>query len=555
MSGLTTEEAKSSDEESTEKIIDQFTQILSSASNGFDIISNLFKNLPEEQKHLQDPRIETLVKKAIIIYLSEFTPKSGRYYMMYNNIRHFYKELFHYSSAIIDHEVIEAAKTGMNNSIQKLVDTNDAINFTSLVFWISQYQEEFNVEPRELATEEQQKIVPLLKEVAESGNYAIIEKFFDLFQIYDADIDDEVIPSPKPEKENAKEKLEETLFKNREKMCRAAAQLDSLASEQTPEEFANSLKIMEVSTLYSAPEETKKTILEFGKKYLQTRERAKKLYDGLLEKFGLTIADSEDLGKIYFREITIINSQGKIKMYQQETMLVMEFSDEDDYNCFIDCKFRTKSIAVPSNGRQCDARSFTYDDKDTEVSVVLINPKLPENKKVIFEHERHHALDEMFDVQKLERKNESSKKRHLLDQQQFEEYGAQATLIRATNELNQSNVAREMDLVGIKKEIMAYLVDGRAPDIIPAILSSPTYKHLFKYLKSHQEEYGDFMKHLEKICKLLSELIFDDEDEPNAEKILAYYIKDVPFYRLLPYLERLKKYRKKLNADKFYFEN
>jgi hypothetical protein len=341
-----------------------------------------------------------------------------------------------------------------------------------------------------------------------------------------------------------REQTKEKMFKNREKICVALAQIDELAQTVDEQKIKAKLREMEAGALYGLPEQIRTRISMLAKRYLETRKRAERLFTDIKLRHVLT-STREDLGKAYFQEITGVKSTGKIDIYQKETMVVLEFHDENDYAEFIKRKFKIDEAEQPSGGRQCSADSFAFEDGGKGISVILIKKHKPQIKRnKVIAHERHHAIDEMLDLEGLEANNEQERALHLTRQELQDKVGTQQTFVEAVEKLKTDwNPLHYANLRWAKREIMAYLSDGTEPYRIPDILLSPTYRDMLSALGDFKIR-RKFIYEIKLICASLDTILYQDY-RPNAGKILAYHLKDIPFSRLLSYLDNLEQYRKK----------
>jgi hypothetical protein len=347
-------------------LIDELTSLLcENAHLSIDNISHNFLG-GEPISGKDDPEVVNFIKKLIVDYLSEVVTLHEGVSVVYESMkmaRFLWKDTFHYSPTIIDHDVIEAAQIGLNKNTDQLIKTKDVGKFRSILFWITQYPIYYNSKPRELTVAEQKEVAPMIETLVLMGEYEEVSEFFDLFHIYDMD---GVYDWENESREGAKinkqrEQTKEKMFKNREKICVALAQIDELAQTVDEQKIKAKLREMEAGALYGLPEQIRTRISMLAKRYLETRKRAERLFTDIKLRHVLT-STREDLGKAYFQEITGVKSTGKIDIYQKETMVVLEFHDENDYAEFIKRKFKIDEAEQPSGGRLCSADSFAFED-------------------------------------------------------------------------------------------------------------------------------------------------------------------------------------------------
>ncbi len=498
---------------------------------------------PEE---LENPELKTYAKRAIIKFISDCQPVGGMFIMMENNLR-FIRKYFKVSPEVIDEEVIEAAEAGLERSVQALVVCEDVHDVGALLFWIDQYTDIFNCKLRGLNFEEQRKVSRLLVKVAEYGMSNVLDHFFSLFHLYDLD-EPEVGDVDHRKEEKEKSKLEDLVFKQREIMSEVASRLDYRAKGSTKKQFVLSLQAVKVGRLPDLPAEISSSILSIGEKYLKNWEHVEDVFSQLRDSLGKE-AGPEELGRAFFVRALGSAPTGIVRLSQQETMVIFEFQAKSDYDIFFKKYYGSELANKPSVGRHCYGNTIVVNDKNLEVSVVLIDGSAGLNKEGILSHERHHAIDAVIDPESEERRNKYERKKHLVSAEKINQLGTQWALEEAAEKLDKDFPHHNHSLVGIKMEFMAFLVDGTDPLQIPKRLTSSTaYEDLFQVFKYDAKTYAKLLSTLDSIARKLSDLLSFDR-RPDARQRLVYHIKDIPLRRVAKYLEKLDKYRRKTRKD------
>jgi hypothetical protein len=165
---------------------------------------------------------------------------------------------------------------------------------------------------------------------------------------------------------------------------------------------------------------------------------------------------------------------------------------------------------------------------------------------MIFNHERHHSINAVLNLQAQEQQSRALKQEHLLSSPEFGKKGTQWALEDSFKNADPVNIGEADKLARIKDEIMAYLVGGTDPREIKEYLERPSYAHLFQIINLDPKRRYQVQDALKEIGIQLHYMLQLDKSE-NARQKLAYHLVDVPFDKILDYLRRLHFCRESIN--------
>lgn len=529
-----------------EAVIENIEAILSSDSR--DFLNEVFcalDGLPSE--FLLDTRLQALAKKTLIkavsldfsvdySFVSALSPVS---------VIRTIKKQFHTSLDIVDFEVIEAAKAGLEKIIKLFTENKSTILALLFLESIEQYSKEFNLVPRDLTLKEQQAIKPVLIEAAGFGYYNTLETFFRLFQVHDLD------EPTQNEVENAdkevlnKKELRRQVFEQREKMAQVAVSLDLFADFESQEGFDSRVSRAVKGAKGLSPK-IGEAIENVGNEYASRWAETSTTFDKLSRRFFPDgSCDSYKLGFAYYLSVVGEKPVGEVAMNHKEMFIVLTFTKKEDYDRFAKVKLGRDEEAEPSGGLYCDSLTLILENSEEDsCAFVLVDGSEDVDFDRVMAHERHHAINAVIDLGQQEKNSHKDKMFHLFRPSQFQEKGTQWAL----EDIAKATLRREYKISShyyerIKDEITAYLAEGTPPHRIPGILQKPTYRRLFANFDL--ELASRVRVTIQDICQQLESMVNLDPHDLDAGKKLAYHLVDLNFYEIVDYLLELQRYRRK----------
>ncbi len=525
-----------------ETVTKDLEQILQDKKNSIEVLWKFQKyavsSIPEI--FFGEPKINELLKKAIIQFFSEHD-EIPAFIIVKNTVLNVC-ELFNVSVGdMIDSEVQTTAEKGFHDSVQKMVDEKNISHIRHWLFWIHSNSEYFSLQIPELTQAQQEKIAPKLLLLAQKGDAATLEHFFDLFHLHDIDTphDGSVDLSETP-----RETYEKILFSTREAIAEAALCLDVAAQSGSRQSFDQTLVAMKKGRLLRLPFLAAETLARIGEKYSAKWQKTEEIFSRIEKHFYPTKKPSPlELGQAYVQSVIEQNPRGSVSMYQKESFLTLEFSSKQDYDTFVEKKYGKMQAEKPTAGLYCDSLALLLEDRTVGCAFVLIDARKKTAVKEIFDHERHHAINAVANMDELEQANAQNKREHMVSEKKLKKYGVHLTLEKALAEMDETYPIKQEMYLKVKDEITAFLVAGTYLFEVPRILQSTTYEHIFTFFKNKKIEIEEIRFYIQQVCELLEEVLSHTRRTFEDRAKLAYHIKDVSFERIPDYLERLKKAR------------